>query len=53
MMLLPDTAASNQWVVHTLQGASLALVILFMTITNTHLRQERPSALQRRFPATR
>ena len=35
MMLLPDTVASNQWVVHTLQGASLALVILFMTITNT------------------
>jgi hypothetical protein len=28
MMLLPDTVVSNQWVVHTLQGASLALVIL-------------------------
>jgi len=35
MMLLPDTVASNQWVIHILQGASLALVILFMTITNT------------------
>jgi len=35
MTLLPDTVVSNQWVVHTLQGASLALVILFMTITNT------------------
>jgi hypothetical protein len=35
MMLLPDTVASNQWVIHTLQGASLALVILFMMITNT------------------
>ena len=35
MMLLPDTVDSNQWVIHTLQGASLALVILFMTITNT------------------
>lgn len=35
MMLLPDAVAGNQIVVHTLQGASLALVILFMTITNT------------------
>ena len=35
MMLLPDTVVRNQRVVHTLQGASLALVILFMTITNT------------------
>ncbi len=35
MMLLPDAVASNQFVIHGLQGASLALVILFMTITNT------------------
>jgi hypothetical protein len=35
MMLLPDAVASNQLVIHTLQGASLALVILFMTVTNT------------------
>ena len=35
MMLLPDAVAGNQLVIHTLQGASLALVILFMTITNT------------------
>jgi hypothetical protein len=35
MMLLPDAVAGNQLVVHTLQGASLALVILFMTVTNT------------------
>ena len=35
MMLLPDAVADNKWVIHTLQGASLALVILFMTITNT------------------
>jgi len=35
MMLLPDAVVANQWVIHTLQGASLALVILFMTITNT------------------
>ena len=34
-MLLPDAVADNKWVIHTLQGASLALVILFMTITNT------------------
>ncbi len=35
MLLLPDSAASNQWVIHVLQGASLSFVILFMTITNT------------------
>jgi hypothetical protein len=35
MLLLPDSVAANQWVLHALQGASLALVILFMTITNT------------------
>ena len=35
MMMLPDTVVSNQMVFHTLQGASLALMILFMTITNT------------------
>ncbi len=35
MMLLPDAVATNQLVIHTLQGASLALVILFMTVTNT------------------
>jgi hypothetical protein len=35
MMLLPDAVAGNQLVIHTLQGASLALVILFMTVTNT------------------
>ena len=35
MLLLPDAVVANQWVIHTLQGASLALVILFMTITNT------------------
>jgi len=35
MLLLPESVASNQMVIHTLQGASLALVILFMTITNT------------------
>ena len=35
MTLLPDAVASNQYVIHGLQGASLALVILFMTITNT------------------
>lgn len=35
MLLLPDSVAANQWAVHVLQGASLALVILFMTITNT------------------
>lgn len=34
-MLLPDAVAGNQLVIHTLQGASLALVILFMTVTNT------------------
>jgi len=35
MMLLPDAVATNQIVIHTLQGMSLALVILFMTLTNT------------------
>lgn len=35
MLLLPDAVANNQLVIHSLQGASLALVILFMTITNT------------------
>lgn len=35
MLLLPDSVAANQWVIHALQGTSLALVILFMTITNT------------------
>jgi hypothetical protein len=35
MLLLPDSVAGNQWVIHGLQGASLAPVILFMTITNT------------------
>ncbi|MBN4064940.1 HPP family protein [Dehalococcoides mccartyi] len=35
MMLLPESVASNELVIHSLQGASLALVILFMTITNT------------------
>ena len=35
MMMLTDTVVSNQMVFHTLQGASLALLILFMTITNT------------------
>jgi len=35
MLLLPDSVADNLWVIHSLQGASLALVILFMTITNT------------------
>ena len=35
MLLLPDSVAANQWVLHALQGASLALVILFMTITIT------------------
>lgn len=35
MLLLPDAVATNKLVIHSLQGASLALVILFMTITNT------------------
>ncbi len=35
MLLLPDSVAANQWAIHVLQGASLALVILFMTVTNT------------------
>lgn len=35
MMLLPDAVAGNQLVIHALQGTSLALVILFMTVTNT------------------
>jgi CBS-domain-containing membrane protein len=35
MLLLPEAVAANQWVIHTLQGVSLSLVILFMTITNT------------------
>jgi CBS-domain-containing membrane protein len=35
MLLLPDSVASNQIMIHLLQGSSLALVILFMTITNT------------------
>lgn len=35
MLLLPDSVAANQWAIHVLQGVSLALVILFMTVTNT------------------
>jgi CBS-domain-containing membrane protein len=35
MMLVPDSVAGNQWVIHVMEGASLSLVILFMTITNT------------------
>jgi hypothetical protein len=35
MLLLPDSVASNQLAIHALQGGSLTLVILFMTITNT------------------
>ena len=35
MLLLPEAVSTNQLVIHTLEGASLALVILFMTMTNT------------------
>jgi CBS-domain-containing membrane protein len=35
MLLLPDSIATHQWTIHALQGASLALVILIMTVTNT------------------
>jgi hypothetical protein len=35
MLLMPDSVSSNQWVVHVMEGASLSVVILFMTITNT------------------
>ncbi|MDA1279418.1 MAG: HPP family protein [Chloroflexi bacterium] len=35
MVLMPDSVASNQWIIHALQGLSVALVILFMTISNT------------------
>lgn len=35
LLLLPDSVAANQWVIHTMQGTAVALVILLMTITNT------------------
>jgi CBS-domain-containing membrane protein len=35
MLLLPDAVAANQLAIHGLQGTALALVILFMTVTNT------------------
>ena len=34
-MLFPEAVAANKYMVHSMQGLSLALVILFMTITNT------------------
>ena len=35
MLILPEAVGDHKLVIHSLQGASLALVILFMTITNT------------------
>lgn len=35
LLLMPDSVAANQWVIHIMQGTAVALVILFMTITNT------------------
>ncbi len=35
LLLMPDSVAGNQWVIHAIQGTAIALVILFMTITNT------------------
>lgn len=34
-MLVPEAVAANKYMIHSIQGLSLALVILFMTITNT------------------
>jgi CBS-domain-containing membrane protein len=35
LMLVPEAVAANKYMIHSIQGLSLALVILFMTITNT------------------
>ena len=35
MMPRPDAVASNQFIIHTLKGISITLVLFFMTVTNT------------------